>query len=177
MSCLVDLPPRPTLVPLAAGLVVADVVARAGAEPELKWPNDVLIAERKCAGVLVEVCKRLLVVGIGLNTDWRGAMPPESWTSLAEELDHEVDRWAVLVDLLDALDHRLAQDPDRLLADYRDNCSTLGREVVVEGSGRMIAGVAVDVDERGALEVWTDGRAVAVDAGDVIHVRAGASGS
>ena len=83
----------------------------------------------------------------------------------------------MVVDLLGALDHRLEQDPDQLLADYRENCSTLGREVVVEGSGRMITGVAVDVDERGALEVRTDDRAVTVDAGDVIHVLPGASGS
>ena len=86
MSCLVDMPPRPTLVPLAAGLSVADVVTRAGPDPELKWPNDVLIAGRKCAGVLVEVCSPLLVVGIGVNIDWRGEVPPESWTSLAEEI-------------------------------------------------------------------------------------------
>ncbi len=204
MSCLVDAPLRPTLVPLAAGLAVGDTVARAGAEPELKWPNDVLISGRKCAGVLVEApgARVPLVVGIGVNTDWRGegraSVPlsqeggrgsgrelpsiteenaPEPggtrpWTSLAEELGRDVDRWDVLVDLLDALEGRLAQGPDGLLADYRTICSTLGREVIVEVAGRMIAGVAVDVDERGALSIWTEQGAAVVDAGDVTHPRA-----
>lgn len=179
MSCLVDAPPRPTLVPLAAGLAVADVVAAAGAEPELKWPNDVLIAGRKCAGVLVEApaAPHRLVVGIGVNTDWRGevrARAPATSTSLAEELGRDVDRWDVAVNLLDALDRRLEgaeQDPDAVLAAYRAACSTFGRKVVVEGPGRTITGLAVDVDERGALAVRTDDGAIVVDAGEVTHLR------
>ncbi len=177
VSCLVDMPARPTLVPLAAGLAVADTVASAGAEPELKWPNDVLVAGRKCAGVLVEACMNHLVVGIGANVDWRGEASPGSWTSLAEVLDREVDRWDVLVNLLGALERRLAQDADDLLADYREVCSTLGRNVVVEGPGRTIVGLAVDVDERGALAVRTDDRILSLDSGDVAHLRPTASGS
>ncbi|MDQ4131280.1 MAG: biotin--[acetyl-CoA-carboxylase] ligase [Actinomycetota bacterium] len=177
VSCLVDTPARPTLVPLAAGLAVADSVGSAGAEPELKWPNDVLVAGRKCAGVLVEACTHQLVIGIGVNVDWRGAVSPGSWTSLAEELGHQVDRWDVLVDLLRALDRRLAQGPDDVLADYREVCSTLGRNVVVEGPARTIVGLALDVDERGALAVRTDDRVLSLDSGDVAHLRPTASGS
>ncbi|MFN2556464.1 MAG: biotin--[acetyl-CoA-carboxylase] ligase [Nitriliruptorales bacterium] len=182
MSCLVEAPARPTLVALAAGLGVADAVARAGAEPELKWPNDVLIAGRKCAGVLIEAPAgtERLVVGIGMNTDWRGEARPGTtapWTSIAEELDRDVDRWDVLVELLETLDRRLGQGTDRLLADYRQDCSTLGREVEVERRDRPIVGRAVDIDERGALIVVTNDSTVVVDAGDVTHVRPVASGS
>ncbi|MDP8928321.1 MAG: biotin--[acetyl-CoA-carboxylase] ligase [Actinomycetota bacterium] len=191
VSCLVGAPPRATLVPLAVGLAVADVVARAGAEPELKWPNDVLIAGRKCAGVLVEAPapQQWLVIGIGMNTDWRSEAaagspathltdppgpPARLWTSLAEELGRDVDRYDILVHLLDALDRRLGvaeQNPDALLVSYRAMCATLGRDVDVETPGGPISGLATDVDERGSLLVRTDTGTAAIESGDVTHLR------
>lgn len=178
VSCLVDAPPRPTLVPLAAGVAVADVVAGAGAVPELKWPNDILIAGRKCAGVLVEALAQpqRLVIGIGVNTDWRGeagAGSPTTWTSLAEELGQDVDRYDILVHLLAALEHRLdaaEQKPRALLVSYRALCVTLGRDVDVETPGGVITGLAADVDERGALLVRTEAGKVAIDAGEVTRM-------
>ncbi|MDP8960823.1 MAG: biotin--[acetyl-CoA-carboxylase] ligase [Actinomycetota bacterium] len=191
VSCLVDAPPRPTLVPLAVGLALADVIAGAGAEPELKWPNDVLIAGRKCAGVLVEAPTppQPLVIGIGMNTDWRSearagspathpAHPPGSpappWTSLAEELGRDVDRYDILVHLLDALDRRLdvvEQNPDALLVSYRAMCATLSRHVDVETPGGPLRGLAADVDERGSLLVHTDTGTAVIESGDVTHLR------
>ncbi|MDQ3932499.1 MAG: biotin--[acetyl-CoA-carboxylase] ligase [Actinomycetota bacterium] len=178
VSCLVNAPPRPTLVPLAAGVAIADAVAAAGAVPELKWPNDVLIAGRKCAGVLVEAPAppQRLVIGIGLNTDWRGeaaAISPSTWTSLAEELGRDVDRYDMLVLVLSALEHRLdaaEQNPHAILVSYRAMCSTLGRDVAVETPGSVITGLAANVDERGALLVRIDTGTVAIDAGEVTHV-------
>lgn len=183
VSALVDLPPRgATLVPLAAGMAVADAIRRRGAGARLKWPNDVLAPVddelRKCAGILVERHDRHLVVGMGINVDWRG-VPRDgersSWGSVAEALQSDVDRWGLLTDILRALEawvRDVAGDPVRLLAAYRTRCTTLDREVEVAlPSGELLTGRAVDLAPDGALLVDTPSGRASVAAGDVVHVR------
>jgi BirA family transcriptional regulator, biotin operon repressor / biotin---[acetyl-CoA-carboxylase] ligase len=175
-------PARAGLLPLAAGLAVVDTFADAGAVARLKWPNDVLLDDRKAAGILVERHDLpggpFALLGCGLDLDWRGVErsgDATGWTSLAEELRGPVDRGAVLGGLLAHLDRRLAEleaDPDGLLAAYRSVCATLGRSVRVllpgdeERSGR-----ATDLDADGHLVVATGSGRLVVHAGDVVHVR------
>lgn len=179
LSCLVALPERAaTLAPLAAGLAVHDAVRRAGADPDLKWPNDVLLGERKCAGVLVESLTdlRRLVVGIGVDLDWRGVErggETADWTSVAEETGAEVERWGFLADLLGSLESWLGDvttDPSVLLARYRSRCVTVGRRVRVLTPGGALAGTAVDLDRDGSLTVRSEDGTVSVQAGDVEHL-------
>lgn len=180
-----------TLVPLAAGLAAGDALKRAGLTTELKWPNDVLVPgrapsdpPRKVGGILADAHDlrpdgpRFLVVGIGLDLDWRGtdrAGERAGWTSVAEELDADVDRWEVLHDLLRALETWLLdvpKDPTRLLAAYTVRCSTLGQQVRVHApGGGTLEGTAVEVDRDGALLVDTPAGRQRVMAGDVEHLR------
>lgn len=184
VSTLLDAPARgATLVPLAAGVAVADAIRRTGVGARLKWPNDVLAAVdgelRKCAGILVERHDRHLVVGMGVNVDWRG-VPREgertSWGSVAEALQGDVDRWGLLADVLRALEawvRDVAGDPVRLLATYRARCTTLDRDVEVTlPSGELLTGRAVDVAPDGALLLDTPSGRATVAAGDVVHLRA-----
>jgi BirA family transcriptional regulator, biotin operon repressor / biotin---[acetyl-CoA-carboxylase] ligase len=168
--------PRPTLVPLAVGVAVADALVELGAQPALKWPNDVLVAEGKCGGILVERVDELVVIGIGMNVDWRGVDRRDAaWISLAEVLDRDVDRWDLLAQVLRSLDQAVgeAQEvPDLLLDRYRRVCSTLDQDVRVETSDGVLAGVAEGIDDDGALLLRTGERSVRVHAGDVTHVRA-----
>jgi BirA family biotin operon repressor/biotin-[acetyl-CoA-carboxylase] ligase len=180
VSVTLPRPPVPTLVPLAAGVALVDAVRHVGVPAVLKWPNDVLVegsdGTRKLAGILVEARDDGLVVGMGTNVDLR-EQPVDGATSLVEEAGGPVDRWAVLLALLRALD-RWTTDLDEgreaaVLAAYRERCTTLGRGVEValaDGSG--LRGRAVDVTATGALVVDVDGSgAVTVTAGDVRHVR------
>ncbi len=102
---------------LVAGLAVRDAVARAlggsgGPQARLKWPNDVLVGQKKIAGILVESTltgRRVeaLVIGVGINVHTR-SFPDElagRATSLALEARAPVDRAEVLVDVLSGL-HR-----------------------------------------------------------------------
>lgn len=168
--------PRPTLVPLAAGVAVADALAELEARPALKWPNDVLVGEHKCGGILVERVDETVVIGIGVNVDWREVDGRgERWMSLAEALDGDVDRWDLLVRVLRALDRSLIQGrdtPDRLLDRYRLLCSTIDQEVRVETSDGVLAGIAEGIDDDGALLLRTGDRSVRLHVGDVTHVRA-----
>jgi BirA family biotin operon repressor/biotin-[acetyl-CoA-carboxylase] ligase len=178
VSVVVPLPgPAPGLTPVAAGLAVAAAYTAAGASPALKWPNDVELAGRKAAGILVErhasLGQDVVVIGCGLDLDWRG-VPREGdaagWTSLAEVLGHDIDRGQVLADLLLALDRELTalHDPTALLVRYRERCSTLGREVeVVLPGDTVLRGTAVDLDADGLLVVDAGGERVAIRAGDV----------
>lgn len=182
-SALVEAPARGvTLVPLAAGVAVADAIRRLGVGAELKWPNDVLVPIegelRKAAGILVEQHGRHVVVGIGVNVDWRG-VPRDgeraAWGSVAEALGADVDRWELLTDVLRALGswmRDLASDPVRLLASYRTRCATLGQDVeVAVPSGDRLVGRAVDLTADGALLVDTAAGRATIAAGDVEHVR------
>lgn len=172
------------LTPFAAGLAVADAFEQQGAEVGLKWPNDVLLAGRKAAGILVErstiEARDVVLVGCGLDLDWRHVRRSGDelgWTSLAEALGRSIDRGAVLAALLTALgahlDH-LIEEPGGMLDAYRARCSTLHHEVDVAlpGAGSL-HGTAVAIDAAGRLVVDTGRERVAVLAGEVVHLRAG----
>jgi BirA family transcriptional regulator, biotin operon repressor / biotin---[acetyl-CoA-carboxylase] ligase len=169
-----------TVLPLVAGVVVAEVTQAhvPGAVVRLKWPNDVLVDGRKAAGILVERIPGGVVVGIGLNTDWRGVeRPPElrAAVSLAEVAEHDIDRWKVLAGLAGVLDRRYARwrdDPRGSLDDYRGWCATLGQRVKVTGvDGSERHGHAVGVADDGSLELEVDRRIARVRAGEVTHLR------
>jgi len=172
------------LLPLAAGLAVLDAVRPRGVPAVLKWPNDVVIGEtadggqRKLAGILVERVGRpaLAVVGIGINVDMTPEeLPTPVATSLRAEGARDLDRVALLGDVLRGLDDRLAllrHDAGALLEHYRSACATLAREVAVAlPDGTTARGRADAVDDDGRLVVTTAQGQLVVGAGDVVHVR------
>ncbi len=142
------------LLSLAAGVATAQAC---GPAVRLKWPNDLLLGERKLGGILVEVSGQKAIVGIGINLKWappgaaRLGMPRDQ---LLEDLQRLLPRWAS------------AAGPE-ILTTWRTLSATLARRVRVELPDRVLEGVAEDVDENGSLVV--DG--VPVSAGDVIHLR------
>lgn len=168
-----------TLLPLVAGVALAEVVsAHVGAQALLKWPNDVLLGDHKAAGILAERVDGAVVLGMGVNVDWRGVDRPDDLagaTSLAEAAGGGVDRWRVLAGLVGVLGRRYTawqQRPDDVLIDYRARCATLGRQVAVaRPDGTTVRGQAADIAADGALEVLVATGRVHVHAGDVLHVR------
>jgi BirA family biotin operon repressor/biotin-[acetyl-CoA-carboxylase] ligase len=164
-------------VGLLAGAALAGSAAEvADAATGCKWPNDVLVAGRKAAGILVEgavVGERPehLVLGIGVNL---GEPPvPEAGavqTGAAELLAGFLDAFVSAYRPADAGFVRSVVDA------YRPWCVTLGRRVrTTTVHGAVVEGEAVDLDERGALLVDTAEGIVAVAFGEVEHVRPGPS--
>jgi BirA family biotin operon repressor/biotin-[acetyl-CoA-carboxylase] ligase len=153
------------------------------ASTRLKWPNDVVDVEgRKVGGILIETViegDRVAgaVIGIGLNLDWpRADMPAEirdSATSLAELGSVPVDRVALLSRLLDGLSTEVAgiEDGRSPLARYRERCRTLGTTVSVATGDRTIEGLAVGLDDEGALLLDTSDGRRRVESGEVLAVR------
>ena len=173
-------PDRLHLLTMATGLALLDAVgAVAGVDAALKWPNDLVVGERKLAGVLAEAEVsgtgevRAVVLGVGCNVTQR-AFPGDlaaTATSCAMEAGHKVDREALLGSFLDALARRLGA-LDSVARDARARLATLGRAVRVDLGHDVVEGTAVGVDPQGRLEVERpDGSRVAVAVGDVVHVR------
>ena len=154
---------RPALVPLAAGVATAEAV---GESARIKWPNDVLVDDRKVAGILVEGRPQegWAVLGIGLNVALRpDDFPPELRDTAATLGLEPADLQPTLARLLSALERWLTADQDEVIGAWRERDALEGREISwADGSGR-----AVGIDEGGRLLVGTASGTVALDAGEV----------
>jgi len=183
---MVSLLLRPTVpvarygwLPLLTGVALATAVRRlTGLDARLKWPNDLLIGDRKSAGILAEgVPTGGVVVGFGLNVTLRAdELPRPDATSLALAGATVLDRQLLLAGILDDLAdwyrrwQGVGGDPEAcgLRGAYQGICATIGRTVTVSlPAAELLTGVATGVDGDGRLLVA--GHAVA--AGDVVHVR------
>jgi BirA family transcriptional regulator, biotin operon repressor / biotin---[acetyl-CoA-carboxylase] ligase len=173
-------PARWSLLPLVVGVGVASAVRRvAGVDVGLKWPNDLMIGDRKLAGILAEVVDDAVVVGVGLNVTLRKAeLPVPTAISLALADASCTDRDTLLRAALRGIGdeylawRRVEGDGERsVLPRYRELCVTLGRDVSVDLGGDAFEGRALDVNADGSLVVQTSAGRRSVSAGDVVHVR------
>jgi BirA family biotin operon repressor/biotin-[acetyl-CoA-carboxylase] ligase len=165
---------RRHLAVAACALALADACWQvAGTRPELKWPNDLVVGDRKLAGLLAESSPDgALVVGAGLNVSWWPAGLPA--TCLEQVAGRKVAIGDLLVAFLLALDELYGRWPE-VAARYRQSCSTIGRAVIVDlgGTRAQLRGRATAVLDDGRLVVDDNvsGEVVAVAAGDVVHAR------
>ena len=169
-------------LPLLTGVAVVDAVAATtGIAAGLKWPNDILVGERKLGGILAEVAAPdpVIVVGLGLNVTLRADEAPDARaTSLLMLGSTMTDRSALLGAILAEWTARIDRwrasgggDPT-LMDDYRRRSVTLGTRVRAElPGGREIIGTATDLDELGQLHIDTGAQSIAVAAGDITHLR------
>jgi BirA family biotin operon repressor/biotin-[acetyl-CoA-carboxylase] ligase len=166
-------PARLPMLSLAAGIAVAEALERVtGVAPRLKWPNDVMVDGRKLAGILLESRlgpTPLVVVGVGVNLAQRSFPPAlaERATSVRIATGRAIEPDALLGPLLEAVDvwrARLETEGGAPIRErWRVLADTLGRRVSIDG----VSGVAVDVDEDGALIVLDGDERRRVVAGEV----------
>lgn len=175
---------RWTWLPLIAGLAVADGLGGvADVQAVLKWPNDVLVDERKICGVLAE---RLAgpgggacVLGMGVNVDLTVDQLPVPTATSVTLINPEVGpvRNQLIGTVLALLELWLgrweASADNAMLHDaYTERCATLGRRVELHlGAGRVVSGAATAIDDDGRLVVTTERGPEAFSAGDVVHLR------
>lgn len=166
------------LVGLAA-LSITEALQSLGLFPEIKWPNDILLNQRKVAGVLIElvwagedvIC---VVIGIGVNVLKR-AVPDTDilrfpGTSLEDALGNSVHREKVLRDILAAFNALRPQlGTDNFMNKWGEALAYRGRQVKVEmGADRTVAGRLEGILKDGSLRLRDDnGKSVTVQFGDV----------
>ena len=182
-------PDRLMLVTMAAGVALAEAVEEvAGFPVALKWPNDLVVGDRKLAGLLAEadlgpgagaegISRGIaIVVGAGCNVQWERF--PAELEATATACNLEAGRPVDRDDLLDAYLARLGRHYgalDAVAPAYRARLATVGRRVRVElAGGAALVGTAVAVDDAGRLVVEADdGTRHDLAAGDVRHLRPG----
>ncbi|MFA6456138.1 MAG: biotin--[acetyl-CoA-carboxylase] ligase [Bacteroidota bacterium] len=169
-----------SLLPFAGSLAVADAIETVtGLSSTCKWPNDVLINNKKCCGMLAESSTasadiEKIVLGIGINVNQED-FPSEltmKATSLKIESGTNIDRVQLLQKVLEELERRYIQlsnfPAQRLLNDWRMKALLFGKKITVLESEFSFAATAIDVAEDGSLIIQTeDGSKRAIFAGDV----------
>ncbi len=174
----------PLITLMGAVAVVSTIRQQCMLESRIKWPNDVLLGGRKVCGLLSEMSAeqdriRYLVLGIGVNVNMElRALPADVEaisTTLAKEAEKKIDRTLLLRHLLRELDRWyalfLANEQD-VLKEWMSLNMTVGSRVQVSGAGRVIEGLAQQIDSEGRLIIrQDDGLIQAVAAGDVTIVK------
>ena len=164
------LPPSDVLVlSLAAGLAVQAAIQQVDSRvnPDLKWPNDLLIDGKKFCGILTEMNAeatrvRYIVTGVGINVN-QASFPrefAEQATSLRLATGTEWSRVELTAALLKSLDReyrQLLEQPDRrqsILRRFAESSSWVrGKQVRIEENGSTIEGTTEGLDDRGFLRV------------------------
>ena len=169
---------------LIGSLAIADTVASYNLKTQVKWPNDVLVNDKKVAGVLADVQLQNgqidhLVLGMGVNLNIDRPMmdlyfgeAAAGATSIYEALGKAIDRNAFAAQLLEQLERHyfafLEKGKDPVLEQWREQ-SFLGRRVSVKEEDMHVEGIALNLDAEGCLIVaLDDGSSIRVREGEVI---------
>jgi BirA family biotin operon repressor/biotin-[acetyl-CoA-carboxylase] ligase len=172
-------------ITLIAGLAVAAAVNQLAEVPAtLKWPNDVIVDDKKLAGLLAERIEgpagAAVVVGVGLNvTTTSEELPIPEATSLRLQGAAMTDRSTLVKAILRRLEGLLSEwesgrgtPSPSLRSAYENACISIGRQLTVLQPGAApVTGEGVGIDESGRLLVQTESGQQAFGAGDVVHVR------
>jgi len=172
----------PQLTFLSAVAVARAIEQVTGLKPEIKWPNDVLIGNKKVAGLLNEMSAEtdginFVILGLGVNLNMSpGQFPPDlrsPATSLLIEAGHPVGRVRFVVQMLRELDMLyagfLTHGFLEVREEWQQRCNAHGREVVVSNGGSVdVKGMFGGIDGDGALLVrQADGSIERILSGDV----------
>ncbi|MBO0722367.1 MAG: biotin--[acetyl-CoA-carboxylase] ligase [Blastocatellia bacterium] len=173
---------------LMAGIAVAEVLlARDVPSVDIKWPNDVLVNERKVCGILVEGTsigsdRHRIILGIGVNLNHRSF--PQKLSQTATSLLIETGRPVDIVDFRQQLLERIAhwyerwKQSDEVIDRFQELSSyARGKAVIVTLDDGQITGETAGLLPTGALRVATgDGKVRQILAGDVMRLRSERSG-
>lgn len=157
--CSINLPSTPLLT-LALGIATVDAIAQsAGIRCDLRWPNDLMLGDRKVAGILVQLINGQAIAGIGINVN-HTAFPAEIAhlaTSLRARAGRELAREEILLALIPAVDSILKEDSETILRLFSQASSYVaGKRVTVDQPGGSITGVTAGLDPAGFLIVRQD---------------------
>ena len=165
----------------AAGVAMMNAVeAVSGLRPQVKWINDLVVGSKKLGGILTEMSvtnglAEYAIIGIGINClqkedDFHPdiAQIATSLSIAAEKLVLPETLAAAMVEALWKLDENLFTRKAHLMAQYRQACITLGKEIQVIRGDTVLPGKAVGMDDDGGLLVeYPNGTVQAVASGEV----------
>ena len=152
---------------------------------ELKWPNDILVNGKKICGILSEaacdpdrIYYAICGVGININTDTYlfSDILKENATSIKNETGIHVNRSVFLADLLNMISDSLLNintddDINKFLDEYRCQCDTLNKNVLVSEDDTDLEGIATAITDNGSIVIKTENGEKIFSAADIKHIR------
>ena len=165
----------PAVITGSAAVAVVDIIGEAlNLDARIKWPNDVMLADKKVCGILVERVTGAWIVGIGLNVNLDPAavgLPPAA-TSLSAAAGGPVSREPLFTGLLQRFDRLLSgaeQDAGHeLLQRWESLLWRRQQQIRLAGNGPLCTGVVEGLSPSGCLRLRrADGSLVEIVAGDL----------
>jgi len=158
-------PSKAPIITLATGVAVAKTLREMNIDARIKWPNDILINNKKVCGILTEANAKFntvdhVIVGVGidtkLDTDILADDLREGTTSLSKETDKEIKESKIIAKFLNEFEkiYNLFKDEkfDEILYEWRTMAQTIGNYVEIKQPlGKVYRGVAVGINNQGAL--------------------------
>lgn len=147
---------------LGVSLVIANSIENLySVQTNVKWPNDVLINNKKVAGILLETNSQgssieKLIIGIGVNvnqTSFMGEFNLEP-TSIKLMTKNNIEREKLLAEILNNLEYifqKIRSNPKSVLADWVNKCNSIGKRIDVNQDGKVLTGIFDGLDENGFL--------------------------
>lgn len=177
----IPLPEAATLTLVFAVALCKAVRVMTGLGAMIKWPNDILISKKKVAGILMELNAETdrihyIIVGVGLNVGGKIFAGLPQATSLEQQLGQSISRVQIFQEILrQAEEHYVLFQKEGfapIAKMWREYSATLHQPVRITEAHGIAEGVAVDIDEQGALLVQEkNGRIVRKISGDIAHLR------
>lgn len=179
-------PHHASLITLMAAIATSEVIEKfLGLKPLIKWPNDILIKNRKVAGLLNEIRSEtdridFIILGIGVNLNMNKAQFPKEIgshaTSLKIEKGEPISRKKFLQYLLEELEKWyktfLEEGGKKILKIWREKAKIKGKKIRVISFGETLTGKAIDVDSEGALILRIKrGERKRIIAGDIEYIQ------
>ena len=177
-------PTHASLITLATGVAVCKTLRTIGVNAQIKWPNDILINDKKVSGILTEAKASFnnldyVVVGIGIDTNLTMNDFPEELkenvTSLKDEANREIKEKKIIRIFLEEFEkfynYFKEEDYEKILNEWRHLSKTIGSEVIIhQPLGKVIEGYAIGINKEGSLIIEkNDGSLEKIFAGELRH--------
>ncbi len=171
------------LIPYVASVSVAEAVEnKLALKPSLKWPNDLLIKQKKICGILSEVeflngKIKFIILGIGINVNQMVNDFPaeliETATSLRVESETVIDRAELLAEILERFEQNYLQTKagsfENILTHWKKRCPNIGRPISIRQEENIYHGIFKDIDKNGYLILQAEsGAEEKIVAGDLV---------
>ena len=178
-------PDKTTILPLLTSIVVSKTIDIYAPSSKIKWPNDVLLNDKKIAGILLEseVLKNkveyvILGIGINLNTDTNLLTKNVQLisTSLSKEIGKNIDYYSFLKDLLNNF-HKYYkifcnENYNLIIKEWKNQSDTIGKRVHIKTSTEQLTGKVIDIDQSGFLILNTiKGTQKKITSGDCKYIK------
>ena len=174
----------PLFSPATAIGVIDGLDSATSVKAGIKWPNDIVVGEKKLGGILLETGaggdQAALVIGLGVNVNLDQSNFPDelqsSATSLKEILGQELDRTALVIALFEGISRRVSElqtgSKTAVLQAVSTRCLTLGKKISVKTAQKTFEGWAEGIEEDGALRIrMGDQSRRRILIGEITHLR------